>query len=461
MLAAALVAAAGVGLLAAIQPPHLAVAPPGAVLSGVHLVEPAGRRLRDVTVVVRGERIAEIRAGVAGEEPSFACTGCFVLPGLIDLHVHQPPALAIGQRELFGLLFLAHGVTSVRDAGTLGSLLASEGAGIDQEPGVAPRTFGCGRILDGDPPVLPGARSVREPAEAARAVDELAARGAACVKVYDGVSEAVLRAIQDAAGRRGLRVVAHVPREVPFERLAGIEVQHLMGLHGSAQGPSLEAIHAYAAHSKAAGISHVPTLVAFARGARAGDRALPPEDPAVALLPRFYRELLWNPGRNPLVFLLEAGGSWSSLGARLAAMKLAVRALHEGGVEVLAGSDTMSPLVVPGASLLEEIRLLAAAGLSAEEALAAATTVAATHLPEARLARLEEGAPADLAIFRSDPTRDLAALDTLVAVVVRGRLYERADLLAAASRQRAHFEGPLYAGLFELAARAMLAARSY
>ena len=71
---------------------------------------------------------------------------------------------------------------------------------------------------------------------------------------------------------------------------------------------------------------------------------------------------------------------------------------------------------------------------------------------------LEAGAPADVAIFRGDPTRDPAALESLVAVVARGRLYEREALLAAAARQRTHFEGALYDALFRAAARAVIAA---
>ena len=53
-------------------------------------------------------------------------------------------------------------------------------------------------------------------------------------------------------------------------------------------------------------------------------------------------------------------------------------------------------------------------------------------------------APADLLVFREDPTRDLAALATLEAVIADGRLYGRSDLEAALDTQRRHFEGPLY-----------------
>ena len=102
-----------------------------------------------------------------------------------------------------------------------------------------------------------------------------------------------------------------------------------------------------------------------------------------------------------------------------------MRALHAAGVPVLAGTDTMNPFVVPGASLHEELRLLAGAGLGAEGALAAATRGAAAALGRPDLGRLAPGAAADAAIFREDPTRDLAALDSLEAVVAGGRLLSR------------------------------------
>ena len=71
-----------------------------------------------------------------------------------------------------------------------------------------------------------------------------------------------------------------------------------------------------------------------------------------------------------------------------------------------------------------------------------------------QLGRLEEGAPADLLLFREDPTRDLAALDTLEAVVADGRLYRRDALERALELQREHFRGRIYDTLTLGAARA-------
>jgi imidazolonepropionase-like amidohydrolase len=138
---------------------------------------------------------------------------------------------------------------------------------------------------------------------------------------------------------------------------------------------------------------------------------------------------------------------------RIEVMKRAVAALAEADVPVLAGSDTMNPLVVPGAALLEEIHLLAEAGLGAEGALAAATWQAGEALGIEGLGRIEAGAPADLLVFERDPTRDLSNLDSLRAVVASGRYYPVEELEAAVERALEHFEGipyePLSMGLAE------------
>ena len=251
-----------------------------------------------------------------------------------------------------------------------------------------------------------------------------------------------------------------MPSEVPFEALESLEVQHLMGLTEDWTAVPDLRIEEYVAHSAEAGLSHTPTLVAFERASRLVEHDALQADPDAALLPRVYRESLWSPVANPLIVLLSGGAPWRELGARVEIMQRTVRRLHEAGVPVFAGTDTMNPFVVPGAALHEEIRLLAAAGLGPEEALAAATWRAGEALGIPGLGRLEEGAPADLALFRRDPTRDLGALGSLVAVVARGRLYERETLLAAAARQRDHFDRAPYAPLFAAGARAAIRSAS-
>ena len=138
-------------------------------------------------------------------------------------------------------------------------------------------------------------------------------------------------------------------------------------------------------------------------------------------------------------------------------MKRTVRALRSQGVPVLVGTDAGNPFVVPGASLHQELRLLVDAGLTAEEAWEAATRRAGEVLGRRGLGTLRPGAPADLLIFREDPTRDLAALSTLEAVVAGGRLYPKPALDQALERQRAHFEAGVPRVISRGLARAIVA----
>lgn len=445
----------------ALRPPQVPVPPISEhVFADVTLVEPGRGRRAGRTLRVRGDAIVEVRAfrpgGEAEQEAIPELAGGFALPGLIDLHVHHPPRFAPGERALAGLLFLAHGVTSVRDTGSLwgDALELREAVREGRHPG--PRVFACGPFLDGPDPIWPGSRVVRDAAEGAAAVGELAAAGYDCAKLYNGLSRDAVQGILRAAQQHGLPVVGHVPHALPLAALHGVEVQHLMGTteHWVALEPADVELAVRVSQSNE--LAHTPTLVAFARAARLDDHESLRRDPMARLLPRYYRDLLWNPETHPDIVALLAPAGFGNLDARVDHMQRMARRLHAAGVPVLAGTDTLNPFVVPGAALHEELSLLAEAGLGPEGAWAAATRGAGRALGVPRLGTLTPGAPADLLIFREDPTRDLAALATLQAVVARGRLYPKPELDAALDRYRAHFDSPVYDTLSTTAARAAL-----
>jgi hypothetical protein len=440
LVAFALAAAAGTCALR-LRPPHLAVPPAGVELDHVTVVVPGRGRSAGQTLVARDGVIARLSPTPPGAPPGpFA--GTFVLPGLVDLHVHHPPPLLVGERELFALLFLLHGVTTVRDVGgPLPQGLARHARAVAQGARAGPRVLRCGPFLDGAPPVWPGARVVRDAAEGRAAVRELAAAGVDCVKLYNELGPEATAGILEAAREAEIPVVGHLPWALDVGSLPGVEVQHLMGFADVWENAAPEALAHYVEASRAARLRHTPTLVAFARARAIGDPRAIAADPAGALLPRHYRELLWNVERNALARELATDER------RLHLMLEAVAALHAADVPVLAGTDAPNPLVVPGAALHEELHWLAQAGLGPEGAWRAATERAADALGRPRLGRIEAGAPADLLVFRADPSRDLGALATLEAVVAEGRLYRVSELRAAVERALAHFAswpyGPL------------------
>jgi hypothetical protein len=434
-------------------PPGLPVPPRGLELSGLTLVNPGEPSFPGRTLRVEGGTIVEISTD-ATPTASSAYAGAYALPGLVDLHVHHPPVLAWGERELFGLLFLRHGVTSVRDVGSFGGGMLEQRRRIREGELAGPRIFACGPIVDGEPPGWPGARVVLDAEEARAAVSALVEEGSDCVKIYNSLSFHAFAALREEAARLDLPIVGHLPDAVPFEALRGVELQHLMGL--AAEGRTNAGVRAYVERSRRIGLRHTPTLVAFARGAQLEDYDGLRDDPAAQLLPRHYRELLWNPHANPLVAWLEPEG-FGELPDRYDLMQRAVGLLHARGVSVLPGTDTMNPFVVPGAALHEELRHLAAAGIPAAEVLEIATRRAGERLGVEGLGALRVGVPADFVLFRENPTRDLRALETLEAVVADGRLYSHGELDAAIRRQLAYFDGRVYSTVYRAAARAMIA----
>jgi adenine deaminase len=181
------------------------------------------------------------------------------------------------------------------------------------------------------------------------------------------------------------------------------------------------------------------------------------DDPAARLLPRHYRDVAWNWQDGPHFLRALSDEDLATMKREFVRMKEVVLRLHRAGVRVHLGTDTAAaPFVVPGVSLHEELGHMVDAGLTAEEAWAAATRTSGESLGVPLLGTVREGAPADLAIFGRDPTVDLAALSTLEGVIAQGRLYSRPFLDAALARHRERFERPVYDALTTALIRAGL-----
>jgi len=209
--------------------------------------------------------------------------------------------------------------------------------------------------------------------------------------------------------------------------------------------------------SLAQGIAHTPTLVVMDRLRAMRDYASLRESPDAKLLPRLYRDVVWSPKDGlPILRRLEPD-DFPVLDEVSAREMRLVKRLHDAGVRVFAGTDTQNPFVVPGAALWRELRLLVQAGLTPEQALAAATNLPGEFLRVPGLGRIQPGAPADLLVLREDPTQSLDALETLEAVIADGRLYTRAELGEQLARYREHQEGAVFDTLSVVLARRALA----
>jgi len=450
----------------ALRPPRLAVPLQQTwIFRDVTLVEPGVAARPGETLRVAGGVVAG-SAPDALEAPDLA--GLFVTPGLIDMHVHYPPRLAVGNVELWSLLLLAHGVTTVRETGSIDGSIFGVREAIRSGDFPGPRLFACGAMLDGHPPSFPSNRVVTTPAEAEAAVEEQAAQGADCIKAYNMLRPEVLSAIRDAAARAGLPLIGHAPHAVPFEEAGLTDLQHGTGAvvidpatiglldFRSEDWVSVDAerIAYVAGVSRERGIAHTPTLVNGRMRRLLSDRGaegVAAADTGLRHLPRFWIDvwaLLWEaPFADP------AG---ETLHQRFRERQAALSAgLHAAGVRIHAGTDTLMPFVAPGSSLHGELAELEHAGLAQEAVWRLATREAGESLGLPRLGTLAPGAPADLLFLRSDPSRELAALRDIEAVLADGRLYRRADLDAGLARFDAHFFGAVYQAVMDIAVRVM------
>jgi imidazolonepropionase-like amidohydrolase len=117
--------------------------------------------------------------------------------------------------------------------------------------------------------------------------------------------------------------------------------------------------------------------------------------------------------------------------------------LFDAGASLFLGTDVAQAFVVPGASLQQEMALFTEAGIGIEQVWKLATRNAGERLGIKGLGCVETGAPADILLFRRDPTQSLDNLASLEAVIAAGRLYRSVDLAKAQQSNTGYFNSPV------------------
>ena len=441
----------------ALVPPALPIpAQSDAVISGVQILNPGTPVLEGHTVVISGGRITDLRP-TTPDDPEPICADCFAMPGLIDAHVHTPPSIVVGNQELFTLLYLAYGVTSVRDVGQSDGSIAALADRLNTGVLVGPHMYRCGPIIESPPTSWPLAKVVTTAEEGKEAVEELAAQGVDCIKVYNELKPEPFHAITSAARAANLPVIGHVPHAILIDQLSDFESQHFTGVpyltrprppHGTdfqdqdVQAMGQAEIERVFNIAKQNNVSFTPTLANLSLRLIASDRSRFPPTDGARYLPEFWAGA-WN---------LIAGHpeTEAAIHLRIVTQPL-MRALaataRDKGADVLAGTDTLMPWVVPGEAVHLEIAALAQAFGEKEAALEAATVVNGRHIDEGNIGVLKIGARADILLLRNDPRDNLDALRGWEVLYAHGREYRRAQLDAWLQSYEDHFKGGFYSSV--------------
>jgi imidazolonepropionase-like amidohydrolase len=384
-------------------------------LTNARLFDATGAPVRPrAGVLVIDGVIARVGAAGDGVPPGAEVVdlaGRTLMPGLVDAHAHllaEPPAPALGAEPLWpgiashllaaGLAeSLRMGVTTLRDVGSYGDEVVCARQAMRYGAFRGPRLLTCGRIVSA---TSPGGRffhtMYREadgPDEVRKAVREQVRRGADFIKVMSTgarsveledpepaqLTRAEVAALVEEAHRLGYRVAAHA------EGLAGTELAITLGADTVEHGVYLNQRPDLLDAMAAAGQVLVPTLSCFYGVAGLGDR--------IGTDPVHRPRSRWTP---PLVDLAHHN---------LAEADSTLKAARAAGVPIALGHDWQ-----PFANTAIELVRLVHHGLSAQEALIAATATGARALGLDEVGTVEPGKLADLLVVDGDPLADPAVL---------------------------------------------------
>lgn len=394
-------------------------------------------------VLVRGERIeAVLDAATYVPAPGVRVVdvaGKYLLPGLIDAHVHlaTPPvrevALAMLRRNLYG------GVTAVRDMGDDARFMAglAYGARFGEYPApdIAYTALFAGPGFFSDPRVqassrgeiagqVPWMREINAHTDMAEAVTLARGTGATAVKVYANLDGAAVAGIVAEATRQRIPVWAHAAvfpaSPLDVVRSAAATVSHVCMLAYQAQ-PMPPAYHRRADVDESNFVNGMPAALeqVFAEMKRRGT-ILDATLLVYVTIERMRAEL--PPGYGPPIYCS------SDLAARI------TRAAHAHGVQIAAGTDAPGDPEDPYPSLHQEMALLVSrGGMTPLQALHSATLIGARSLgQEADMGSIAPGKLANLLFLDADPSRDIGATRNVALTVKRGVDFWRRDFVMPA-----------------------------
>ena len=406
-----------------------------AIVGGTLIDGTGAAPIADAAVVIRKGRILAVGPRSKVRIPKHAnivdAHGKTILPGLWDMHAHF-------EQVEWGPIYLAAGVTTVRDCGNEIEFITAVRDAITKGRGLGPRLLLAG-IVDGTGPLTIGVERVDTPEQARMWTDRYHAAGFQQMKIYSSVKLEELKIVADEAHRLGMTVTGHVPEglnayqtiEAGQDQINHIEfIADIMHSPYPSEMSRIEKMKATAnldldsadAQKALLFLKEHHTVV----------------DPTMALF-EFYTATTakppatFEPGVNKVAPELAEQltdvappTERSEIDEKVFEKELAiVGALHRAGIPVVAGTDQ----TVPGHSLHREIELYVQAGFTPLEAIQAATIVPARAMGlDKESGTIENAKRGDLILVNGNPLDDIHNIRNVEYVITGGTIYHTAEL---------------------------------
>lgn len=400
--------------------------------------------LEGYTVLVKEGRISGIgpvtEVTIPTGAPRIDGTGRYLMPGLTEMHGHLPdPSLPPEVTENVLFLYVANGVTTVRGMQGDDSQIAL------RERIRAKEILGPQLVLGS--PAMSGDR-VTTPAEAQNLVRQYDASGFDLIKVHEGLTPDVYDAIARTARELGMPFAGHVPDRVGLLRALEVRQQTIDHLDNYVEAlvpegqeprratPGLRGTHELLDRIDESRIdllvrktleadgTVVPTMALWESG-------IYPTRPSSDLLQE-RTETRYMPREMVARWVEAVDGRIAETEpeamSRLAALRRRIlRALQEGGVRILLGTDSPQIFSVPGFSIHREMKVYTEVGMTPYEVLAAGTREPGAFL-SGDFGTIALGHRADLLLLEANPLEDVANVAKRVAVMVDGQLVTEEDI---------------------------------
>jgi imidazolonepropionase-like amidohydrolase len=408
------------------------------------------RILRDQTVLVVEGRITAVgptsKVNIPRQTVRIDARARYLLPALSDMHVHvegeswnallSPEAKAASKNppfEDFLFPYVANGVTTVQVLSGTHELLPVRGQ-IAQGQMLAPRLI-LARMIDGPDKAWPPPLStwVSTAREARDATLQAKAEGYDKMKVYSFLTKDTYDAVIKTAKEQHMDVIGHIPNSLSVEYVvdAGQKmIAHTEEVAKHAHGDYSNArISYFAGRIADGGVWLTPTLITTRRIL---DELGDPDGLLVGPEAKYYahpiQRDIWRFISNmnqqiPPEHQRKIRDDFEKF------QKPFTKVFHDKGGQLMTGTDSLLPRLVPGFALHEELHELVAIGLTPYEALRSSTTVPYEYLGESNQAgTIEVGKRTDMLLIEANPLEDISAAARIVGVMMRGRWIGRDEI---------------------------------
>lgn len=411
------------------------------VIKNVNVITMASSNtvLENATVVISNHLIQSINGEIPKNATIINGKGKWLIPGLIDAHVHLPTDGYLGQKlpaQLPDISFntqdimtpiIANGVTTVLDLNSTMETFAQKKA-IEKGYIVGPRIALAALINGGN-----GQGRIANTAEEGRLmVRNAKAEGYDFIKVYSKLNIETYNAIVDEAYKQGMKTVGHIPDvfdgkiEDAFVPHFGM-VAHAEEFSKKSDSFSLADAQRFAKLSKGNGTWLSPTLTAMVWIAKQTHSIDSIKNLASLKYVHPLLQSKWLTANN---YVKNASPENATYFDNMVKFHFQlVKAFKEAGVPLVAGTDAGVSGVVAGFSLHDELELLVKAGLTPQEAINSATLLSAQWLGiDKQIGSVEIGKLADLVLLDKNPLIDINNTRNIAGVFVNGNWLDKTKL---------------------------------